>query len=172
MDYTQSIYCNDKCCEIVQTMKQIQEPPHFLTDRTKRDKTGVIIINAENKILLSQSYNGCWGVPKGSKEPFENFEEAAIRETKEETGILVPYECFEYSRAHVYVLHKHVFVMFMLKLKNKGPMAAKNPHLLGTESTGCGWINLNCLHTLHKQKKIRLNCITKLILKRNFALNF
>lgn len=48
----------------------------------------VIIIDKNKRILLQhRTDNNTWGLPGGIIEPGETMEEAAIRETKEETGL-------------------------------------------------------------------------------------
>lgn len=50
---------------------------------------GVFIINDKNEVLLGRrTDNGFWGLPAGSMELGESFEECARRETLEETGLL------------------------------------------------------------------------------------
>lgn len=50
----------------------------------------MLLVNQDNEILLmKRTDNLCWGVPGGSIEPGETFEECVKRETLEETGILV-----------------------------------------------------------------------------------
>ena len=59
---------------------------------------GALIINSENRILLVKSHkwmNGKYSVPGGHVEIGESFEEAIIREVKEETGLdIVPKRLF------------------------------------------------------------------------------
>lgn len=51
---------------------------------------GVIIENEKREILLQRRQdNGLWGLPGGSMEPGEKFEEAAKREVLEEVGIQI-----------------------------------------------------------------------------------
>lgn len=51
---------------------------------------GVLVFNAEGHLLLVRSADdGAWGIPGGLVEPFEGPEEAALRETWEETGLKV-----------------------------------------------------------------------------------
>ena len=49
---------------------------------------GCIIIK-DRKMLVVQENEGHWGLPKGHVEANESFEETAIREVKEETGLRV-----------------------------------------------------------------------------------
>lgn len=43
-----------------------------------------------DKVLMVKNPEGMWGFPKGHREDNETPIEAAIRETQEETGIIVP----------------------------------------------------------------------------------
>jgi ADP-ribose pyrophosphatase YjhB (NUDIX family) len=50
----------------------------------------VLIVDEQNRLLLmKRSDSGCWGPPGGVVEPGEVVEEAARRETLEETGLRV-----------------------------------------------------------------------------------
>lgn len=50
----------------------------------------VVIVDSDGQILLQRrSDNDCWGLPGGSMEPGESFEETARREVLEETGLMV-----------------------------------------------------------------------------------
>ena len=48
-----------------------------------------VIIEAKNRILLQQRTDDSWGIPGGLMELGETFEEAAKRETFEETGLII-----------------------------------------------------------------------------------
>ncbi len=48
----------------------------------------ILVVDAQNRLLLmKRSDSGLWGPPGGSTEPGERVEEAAKRETAEETGL-------------------------------------------------------------------------------------
>jgi 8-oxo-dGTP pyrophosphatase MutT (NUDIX family) len=51
---------------------------------------GLILINAENKVLLEKrSDNGMWGLIGGGVEPGETIQQTAFRESYEETGLKI-----------------------------------------------------------------------------------
>ena len=51
---------------------------------------GILIVNDKDQVLLQKrSDTGDWCIPGGALEPFETYEEAAIREIQEEVGITV-----------------------------------------------------------------------------------
>ncbi len=51
---------------------------------------GTLILNNQNEVLLiKRTDNNMWGIPGGSCELGETFEEAAIREAFEETGLKI-----------------------------------------------------------------------------------
>jgi 8-oxo-dGTP pyrophosphatase MutT (NUDIX family) len=50
----------------------------------------VLIVDHKQRLLMmKRSDSGCWGPPGGATEPGERVEEAAKRETLEETGLIV-----------------------------------------------------------------------------------
>ncbi|MDO4552896.1 MAG: NUDIX domain-containing protein [Bacillota bacterium] len=60
--------------------------------RQKTDSAGAIVVRREGsglQVLLVKGKNGRWMFPKGHIRPGETEEEAAVRETREETGILI-----------------------------------------------------------------------------------
>jgi 8-oxo-dGTP pyrophosphatase MutT (NUDIX family) len=49
----------------------------------------LVVDESERLLLLQRADNGCWGPPGGATEPGERVEEAARRETLEETGLQI-----------------------------------------------------------------------------------
>jgi ADP-ribose pyrophosphatase YjhB (NUDIX family) len=49
---------------------------------------GILVLDEQNRLLLvKRSDNECWGMPGGATEPGEVIEDAAKRETREETNL-------------------------------------------------------------------------------------
>jgi 8-oxo-dGTP diphosphatase len=66
---------------LVQTTQNIFSPPkHIISAAT-------IVINEQNEILLIKGPRRGWEMPGGQVEEGESLKDAAIRETKEESGI-------------------------------------------------------------------------------------
>lgn len=66
---------------MVQSTQQIYTPPkHFVSAAT-------IVINDEKEILLIKGPSRGWEMPGGIVEEGESLKDAAVRETKEESGI-------------------------------------------------------------------------------------
>lgn len=51
--------------------------------------SGVLLLRENQVLLQRRKDNGLWGIPGGSLEPGETLEEAAIRETFEEVGLMI-----------------------------------------------------------------------------------
>lgn len=72
--------------------KSISENPSFDLHVFSQNKliieaAGGLIINQKNELLMIYR-KGYWDLPKGKLDPGETMEECAIREVKEETGLL------------------------------------------------------------------------------------
>ncbi len=51
---------------------------------------GVLVIDEQGRVLMNlRPDNGFWGIPGGATEPGERVEETAMRETLEETGLVL-----------------------------------------------------------------------------------
>lgn len=158
-------YCINECCYLVRSKKLVFEPQEYINDKKKRRKSGVFIVDAQNRILLSQSYNSHWGLPKGTCEIHETNVDASIRETKEETGINLSRLMFNNSVVKFFYIERVMYIIFFIILPTSGPETEEDPCILGSESTGCGWINYKCLYNLYKKNNIKLNLVTKLALE-------
>lgn len=160
-----TVDCREKCCKLIKTLKEINEPAEYLLDKRPRLKSGILIMNSKQQVLISQSYNDFWGIPKGAKEINETLEETCIRETKEETGIDLSSYSNRILERRVFLLRSGVYIIYFLRLHSDITIDEVDPYVLGTESTGFGWININCLKNMFDKSLIKLNYITKLSLE-------
>jgi 8-oxo-dGTP pyrophosphatase MutT (NUDIX family) len=80
--------CENKCCVI--KLKPYTRHKKYYNLNYKKHKAGVFIYDPKtNKILLVQSNGNLWGPPKGTLKSGETYQECAIREVQEETGLIV-----------------------------------------------------------------------------------
>jgi len=157
--------CCNGCCKL--------EYSSFTTPYTKKrgvprhcgSSAGVAVIR-DGCVMLTQSYNNFWGIPKGKMEPQETLKQCALRELNEESGIALSEDIFNHdTKLHKYTppydhnLTIHIFIyetVDQFRLHDN----------LMDDSTGRGWIKLSCLRTMHHKKRIKLNKLTKYMLKR------
>lgn len=144
-----NIMCKKGCC-LLQIFPKImvKKRPQFPFEKRK---AGVLVC-CDNKVLLTQSYNNYWGIPKGCMEPYDHSTiECAIRELREETGLKITL-----NDKNLYKLQTNCFI-YKFHLKNKNMVKVeKLPYL---DSTGIGWVNLDCAFDFN------LNSLTRKILK-------
>lgn len=57
-------------------------------DKTRK-KAGMLIFDGDLRLLIVKSKWNNWGIPQGFKKREEDFEECALRELQEETGLVV-----------------------------------------------------------------------------------
>lgn len=113
---------------------------------------GVMILNKEGKVLLGKRHDdpikadsalhgeGTWTMPGGKLHFQESFEQAAIRETLEETGILLKNPqviCINNNIVH----DAHFITIGLLSLDFEGEPKIMEPD----EITEWGWFSLNNL---------------------------
>lgn len=48
---------------------------------------GGVVLDTEGRVLLVRYRSGAWAFPKGHVEPGEKYEQTAVREVREETGV-------------------------------------------------------------------------------------
>jgi 8-oxo-dGTP pyrophosphatase MutT (NUDIX family) len=122
-----------------------------------RKKAGVIIHNPTlNKILIIQSRGNLWGFPKGSFNQGESFENCALRELKEETGITLHNSIIENSEYHnVNDNVRYYFVKSDIDYEDVNLQYDK--YCNNNDVNGICWINLECLKELYLNNRIKLN---------------
>ena len=122
-------------------------------------RSGTIILDIKNKkVLLIQSYKKFWGLPKGHKEDNETLIECAIRETFEETGIVLKKEdllrCYSiYNGDGIYYIVDGTNLSFdVSKIDNK------------EEITGICWVCTECLKYFSDNEEISINKHLKVLI--------
>lgn len=102
-------------------------------DKLPKVGIGVLIINKASEILLglrkSQHGEGLWGPPGGHLELMESFEDCAIREAYEETGLIIETPKFFALTNDAYEEEgKHYISIFMIaRLLNNQQVINREP---------------------------------------------
>lgn len=158
--------CNDKCCKI-----KINEGRVFgrKNRRGQCYKAGVFIYDpTEKKVLLVMSNGNLWGLPKGSVEieKKETYKECAIREVREETGLVLDPDKLListklFNRAVYYYLEKS-FVEVSIQNEDKED----------NDANGISWIKTECLEKCIADGKIILNHHCKVVFKKFLGITF
>lgn len=170
---TEKQICRSGCCTLFQTRpNKLVRAIGEVADRTagsedaRVKKAGVLVI-CDGMVLLSQSHQSCWGLPKGGMEVCDlgSRKRCAERELLEETGL--PWslrdEDLLISINDVYVYYVNVPKSFMVA---DFPAAcflfpSINSHenlkdvLRRLDCTGVGWAKIGCLDSF------KVNALTK-----------
>jgi len=159
-----AISCYRKCqCQLVVTPKPTTS--FYDDDDLPKRCAGVCVISRRG-ILVSQSYNLYWGIPKGIVNPQETLRQCALRELYEETNLkLDPTQLspivfkFRYKN-----IHRRVCVFFA----NVNDIEALEATVGDEESTGCGFVHPTCLLELFYSGKIKINYFTRVLINKIF----
>lgn len=168
--------CKSGCCEmyITETVLKVD-----ITRKRYRKKAGVFLCKKaieskpyqydnEDSVVLVQSYNNLWGIPKGTFESCDKNDpvNCAIREVFEETGLNLKKEQLD----RLYVIKDENF-FYYTELSTLDDIPIKN-NLPSHDITGVGIFKIKCLKDLIKNKIIKLNYYTILCFKRYFHISF
>ena len=160
--------CDHDCCNYkITPYKQVKwsNGDGWKSNTGKIVKAGSFIIDpTTSKILLVQSRGQLWGPPKGTIQDEETYEQCAIREVFEETGITLDPKIF---LGHTLVKNKALYYTSELKENEIEPQN----HIKDNDANGIGWFNINCLNELIESNKINLNQHCKILIKKFFRKN-
>ncbi|MGC4939885.1 NUDIX hydrolase [Kribbella sp. DT2] len=119
----------------------------------------VVIENDASEVLVIQrSDNGNWAVPGGAIDLGESMTDAAIRETREETGI----DCEITGLIGIYTDPKHIILYtsngearqeFSILLKGRATGGTPTP---SNESTRVEWTSFDSLKQLQMDRSMRI----------------
>lgn len=164
----QTFNCNDNCCVYkISNYKHtvFNNSTEWKSNSGKIVKAGSFIVDPSNsKILLVQSRGQLWGPPKGTIQSNETYEDCAIREVLEETGIKLLNLNFI---GHTIVKNKAMYYTTELKECEVSPQT----HIKDNDANGIGWFNINCLLKLVENNKIYINQHCKILIKKFFRTN-
>jgi 8-oxo-dGTP pyrophosphatase MutT (NUDIX family) len=102
-----------------------------------------------------------WGPPKGTIQDDETYEECAIREVFEETGIKL-----DSSQFIGYTVVKNKALYYTTEIKEYD-ISPQN-HIKDNDANGIGWFNINCLNELIDTNKLAINQHCKILIKKFF----
>jgi len=104
---------------------------------------GVIVQDAQDRVLLGRHHSGTWELPGGKVDPLpESVAAAAVRELREETGLTVPEEDVTvFAMLHDAVGGINRVTMAALVRVDSGAARVTEPHLISTWQ----WTSLDAL---------------------------
>lgn len=149
------IYCKKGCCTLnVLNQSYFETKDKISHNPFEKRKAGVFVC-CNDRVLLTQSYNNFWGIPKGQMEQYDQtIKNCAERELREETGLNVTL-----NEENLYkILFENCYI-YKITVDNMDVVNINN--LNNLDSTGIGWIKYECAFDL------QLNFITKTILIRH-----
>lgn len=159
--------CICKNCKFVIT-PYINNKQHTYNNNVRKYKSGIILHNpTTNHILIVQSRGNMWGFPKGSMEHGETFKECAIREFREETGIIIDVELL--SSSIDYRLN-HFVNYYYIKTQEDYADIQVSQHEKNDANSIC-WVKLDCLRELLVNDKIKLNYQARCCLYHYFKIS-
>lgn len=133
---------------------------------THADSAGVVILDAELRILLVQekyaNAAGLWHIPAGAVEQGEAIEQAAIRECKEETGLDVT--LISYLDTYVGRFPKSGDIMKRHVWLAKPTSNAIPSPIITEEIAACDYFSMDTFMDMYRHGKIRMYH-TKLMFK-------
>lgn len=117
----------------------------------ERFKAGIIVLRG-NSVWMTQSYNSCYGFPKGEKERDETVETCAKREFLEETGCAFNCELDQCVSLRTQI-ENITYVFFVARVPLSFEMSTFP--IDDIEITSCGWVDLGDVHKLKLSKAVR-----------------
>ena len=147
--------CICKNCKFVITdYTNTSHHTHSHTNTIRKYKSGILLHNiSSNHILIVQSRGNMWGFPKGSLEEGENFNDCAIRELREETGINLESDVLDTSVP--YRLNHYVKYYYITTEEDYSDIGIHDD--INNDANGICWIKLSCLKDLLVNDKIIFN---------------
>ena len=119
---------------------------------------GAVIFNERNEVLLVQELNGSkkglWHIPSGTVEHHEFPQQAAVREIKEETGLVVRLE--QYLKTYVGQFDDGALILrhaWVVHISNNSKLVPEFSHEIGKVK----FHTLEEVNALYKESKLRMH---------------
>jgi hypothetical protein len=134
----QTFVCPNGCCNIY-TKADIYTKTFQHSIKKNYNKAGVFIYDSNlDKVLLVQSNGNLWGPPKGTIKYAESERQCAVREVREETGLVISSD--DFLRA----LNIHNKAIYFYLEKNECEVSIPDG-ISDNDATGITWIKPKCL---------------------------
>ena len=157
--------CPNKCCSLEIT-PYINTDNFFEKVHHGSRKAGVVLYDPiSEKVLLVQSRGHLWGPPKGTIQYGESQRQCAVREVKEETGLVISPESF--IRA-VNLSNRAIY--FYMEISECNVYVQSSIH--DNDANGVGWIKIKCLEKCIENGNIVLSKHCQIVLKRLLGKTF
>lgn len=118
-----------------------------------RKKSGIILIRDSNEVWITQSYNRCYGFPKGEKELGETLEQCAKREFYEETGVNInELDLSKFRMISIYIENVE-YVYYIIHVPDTFQVTTYPKD--DVEITSFGWIELSKINNLFLSKAVK-----------------
>ena len=175
-DIPNDIPKNNKVTPLIKKIKDAktnaEKAAQNVINNSNADKCGVILLycdedNSENweTIMVKQKSTDYFGWPKGERNSNESYEECAIRELKEETGITININKKSDMTKILPICHNKM-LLYVIRVKTKIPIKYKKvPHK--SEISEIEWIKLSELLENDNNIKINSSSVFKSINDRN-----
>mgnify|MGYP001375423102 CR=1 FL=1 len=163
----ENMRCKCTECKFVIT-PYIPKQQHHHNNSIRKYKSGILLYNPKTKsILIVQSRGNMWGFPKGSLEQGENFKECALREFREETGIVMKEDILDVTKEFkVNHFVKYYFVDTKREYNDIGINDDVN-----NDANGICWIKLDCLRDMMINNDLKFNYHARCCLFHYFGIS-
>lgn len=119
----------------------------------KRQKAGIILIRDSKEFWITQSYNKCYGFPKGEREIDEDLQTCAKREFYEETGFNIDNINLDRCKTLRTFIENVEYVYYIINVNCEFNIVTFP--IDDVEITSFGWVSYKDINKLYLSKAVR-----------------